>query len=105
MCIRDSDRSIHLDGIDCTVGISKNMGNIGVHENPTIPRLRIVCQCGNQICRSAAKAVPGNEKGTWLIIQILMGIGVLFHVLPNLFLKVFNIVVGRITQNLSLIHI
>lgn len=30
-----------------------------------------------------------------------MGIGVLFHVLPNLFLKVFNIVVGRITQNIS----
>ena len=62
--VADRDRSIHLDGIDCTVGISKNMGNIGVHENPTIPRLRIVCQCSNQIRRSAAKAVPGNEKGT-----------------------------------------
>ena len=56
------------NGVDRTIGVGKDTGSIGVHENPTVPRLWIVCQCGNQICRSAAKAVPGNEKGTWLII-------------------------------------
>ena len=95
------DRSIHLDGIDCTIGIGKNTGNIGVHENPTIPRLRIVCQRGDQICRCAAKAVPGDEKGARLIIQVLMSIGILLHGLPDLFLKVLHIVIGHIAQEFS----